>query len=84
MALPQSEIDKWEDEFAISLQDQAFYQEAAAKEYSALIFASRVLGNEINWTKVNRAIIDRWSRSGLERIKSAAWKKLGGNRDEKS
>jgi hypothetical protein len=78
MALLQSEIDKWEDEFVEFLQDQAFYQEAAAKEYSALIFANHVLGNEIDWTKINNSIINRWSKSGLERIKSAAWKELGG------
>lgn len=27
-----------------------------------------------DWEKVNAAIIARWSKSGLERIKKAAWK----------
>jgi hypothetical protein len=29
---------------------------------------------ETNWPAVNAAIIERWSQSGLERIKAAAWK----------
>jgi len=28
---------------------------------------------ETDWPKVNRAIIDRWSVSGLEYIKNLAW-----------
>ena len=28
---------------------------------------------ETDWAKVNAAIIERWSVSGLERIKKAAW-----------
>ena len=28
---------------------------------------------QIDWAKVNRAIMDRWSRSGLEWIKKQAW-----------
>lgn len=26
-----------------------------------------------NWKKVNQAIINRWSKSGLDRIKKMAW-----------
>jgi hypothetical protein len=29
-----------------------------------------------NWSKVNRAIIDRWSFAGLERVKKLAWKRI--------
>lgn len=29
---------------------------------------------EVDWLKVNRAIINRWSLSGLEYIKNRAWK----------
>lgn len=28
---------------------------------------------EIDWGKVNTAIMERWSRSGLKRIKQLAW-----------
>jgi hypothetical protein len=30
--------------------------------------------NEVNWSKVNQAILDRWSLSGLKWIKDFAWK----------
>ena len=28
----------------------------------------------VDWLKINTAIIERWSKSALERIKKAAWK----------
>ncbi len=31
---------------------------------------------EVDWRKVNEAIIDRWSPSGLEYVKGKAWKRL--------
>jgi hypothetical protein len=30
---------------------------------------------DVNWSKVNHAIIDRWSVSGLQWIKAEAWKR---------
>lgn len=30
----------------------------------------------VDWKKVNKAIINKWSRSGLIFIKKGAWKKL--------
>jgi hypothetical protein len=33
--------------------------------------------DEVGWAEVNRAIIDRWGRKGLERIKTAAWRYAG-------
>lgn len=27
----------------------------------------------VNWEKINKAIVDRWSRAGLENIKTLAW-----------
>lgn len=29
---------------------------------------------QIDWPKINAAIVERWSRSGLDRIKTMAWK----------
>lgn len=29
--------------------------------------------DRIDWGKVNRAIIDRWSKAGLVRVKEMAW-----------
>jgi len=31
---------------------------------------------EIDWSAVNAAILDRWSKSGLERVKIMAWNLL--------
>jgi len=33
-------------------------------------------GKDIDWQKVNDAIINRWSLSGLERVKKMAWEML--------
>ena len=30
-------------------------------------------GEDVNWEKVNEAIITRWSRAGLKDIKKLAW-----------
>jgi hypothetical protein len=34
--------------------------------------------DKVDWPKVNRAIIDRWSKSGLVFIKERAWKVVRG------
>lgn len=31
---------------------------------------------QMDWSKINRAIMARWSLSGLEWIKTRAWKKV--------
>ncbi len=28
---------------------------------------------KVDWKKINKAIVDRWSRAGLERVKNLAW-----------
>lgn len=40
-------------------------------------------GEKIDWEKVNRAIVERWSLSGLKFIKNLAWsgKCFGGNQE---
>jgi hypothetical protein len=37
--------------------------------------------SNVDWPRVNQAIIERWSEAGLERIKKLAWSGAGGNRD---
>ena len=46
-----------------------------AFHYSALI-ANTYPGDGVNWTLINRAILTRWSESGLQYIKRRAWKYL--------
>lgn len=55
------------------IKDKRYKQKDIAKEY---IIATRLYidGLDLNWPVINRAIIDRWSRSGLERVKEMAWK----------
>lgn len=45
-------------------------QKSLAMTYAMAICSS----DQPDWSKVNNAIIARWSRSGLERVKKAAWK----------
>lgn len=43
----------------------------------ALTYAMALVSSErdsINWTRVNAAVIERWSLSGLRRVKERAWK----------
>ena len=47
----------------------------------ALTYSMAILSSETtNWVKVNRAITNRWSMSGLRYIKELAWKKLSQRR----
>lgn len=50
----------------------------ATQKYVAVTYAialkSEAQGaDKPDWPKINRAILDRWSMSGLERIKKWAW-----------
>jgi len=44
-------------------------QKSIAKTYALALRSSE----ETDWPKVNKAIIERWSLAGLERIKRLAW-----------
>lgn len=44
-------------------------QKEIAKTYA---LAMRVRSSPVDWARINNAIIDRWSRSGLERVKKLA------------
>lgn len=47
-------------------------QRQVAKTYALAILDQA----NVDWTLVNRAIMDRWSRSGLNNVKHMAWKIL--------
>lgn len=51
------------------IADKGFKQKSVAMTY-ALVLRS---DEPTDWKIVNRAIIDRWSVSGLNRIKKVAW-----------
>jgi len=53
------------------IADRAMSQKDVAQTYAILI---RQCGPDgANWARINRAIMDRWGMSGLERIKRLAW-----------
>ena len=47
------------------------HQRDIAKTYALAIRSSD--SKTMDWSKVNKAIVDRWSLSGLKRIKGMAW-----------
>jgi len=55
------------------IADKRMKQKDIAQTY-ALALRSR---DEMDWRVVNKAIVERWSHSGLEHIKKMAWS--GGN-----
>jgi hypothetical protein len=48
-------------------------QRSVAMTYRLAMEAERRSGERIDWRAVNEAIVARWSRAGLERIKELAW-----------
>jgi len=51
------------------IADKAMRQKDVAQSYALAILSSE----KPDWIVVNRAIIGRWSHSGLQRIKRMAW-----------
>ena len=45
-----------------------------AMSYALAIRSAAAKADEPDWFVINRAIIERWSKTVLERIKRAAWK----------
>lgn len=40
-------------------------------------FGIRDCPDEIDWAKINRLIIDRWSLNALKFVKESAWRRIG-------
>lgn len=59
------------EQLLTEVADTVFKQKDVAATYALALRCS----TPTDWRKVNAAIIERWSRSGLQRIKQAAWKK---------
>ena len=56
--------------------EQGCAQKSVAMTYGFGLLSSEEL--TMDWRKINRAIIDRWSLSGLDRVKKMAWKHVKG------
>lgn len=52
------------------IADSGMKQKDIAMSYALALQSSE----KTDWAKVNQAIVERWSVSGLERIKTQAWK----------
>ena len=57
------------EEMIMFIQCPANHQKDVANEYAKLLIAF-----DIEIALINRAIIERWSRSGLIKVKTMAWK----------
>lgn len=49
-------------------------RDAVAGTYAILLLEMRDRRAEYDWPKINAAILEKWSPSGLEYIKRSAWK----------
>ena len=70
--------DKWEvrmlnpeDTILEEIQMRGIKQKDIAQTYAFLLKDPDA--GDLDWRTINQAIIDRWSVSGLERIKKMAW-----------
>lgn len=57
------------------ISDKAMKREDVAQTYAMTLRSSE--RDTVDWSKVNHAIIDRWSRNALVWIKTRAWKLAG-------
>lgn len=61
-----------EDVLLREIPDHQFKQADIALTYAFGIVSSE----DVDWPKVNAAIIERWSPTGLTRVKEMAWKRI--------
>lgn len=51
------------------IQDKKFNQKDIAKTMAIILRQ----GSDVDWKRINAAIVNRWSKAGLNRIKEMAW-----------
>ena len=67
--------------FVLSLPEETILDEISKKEFKRkdiaetyhLVMVAEQFGKKVDWNKINKAIIGRWSLSGLKYIKKYAW-----------
>ena len=57
-----------------TILNEISHKECKRKDIALTYYFCIVSSEDIDWGKVNRAIIKRWSHSGLELIKKEAYK----------
>lgn len=58
--------------------DKRFTQKDVALSYALAMRWQDSTGEEIKWSVVNEAIIQRWSIAGLVNVKKLAWARMEG------
>lgn len=48
-----------------------------AEAYAEVLPVGGRSGAGVDWARVNRAIVERWSEGGLARVKEMAWRIVG-------
>lgn len=72
--LTQDNVDKRVEEIIEKIENTENEQSHIIEEYATLLYHKQSsAGRDFRWPVINKAIIERWSLSGLERIKEAAW-----------
>lgn len=69
-----------ENQFIELLQSPLCKQVNTALLYSQLLHRDISAGKQdvLCWDKINQAVIDKWSKSGLKKIKTMAWQLIEG------
>lgn len=62
---------QWTTGLMLGVIEHAKTQAEVAEEY-----ASALRNAPVDWTRVNQAIIQRWSVAGLKNIKRLAWREV--------
>lgn len=58
------------------LESRKVTQASVALTYAFCIKNDHDKYEAVDWPKINNAIIERWSASGLRRVKEMAWKRI--------
>ncbi len=74
------ELANCEAALLAEIADTVFKRKDVAQTYAMALMSSE--RDKVDWKKVNAAIVERWSVSGLKFIKEAAWKMVEAKRAE--
>lgn len=58
------------------IENKKLKQKDIAKTYAIAIEYDNKIIQPVYWKKINEAIIKRWSRAGLKKVKEMAWKNI--------
>ena len=70
--------EKWVDKLTECILNGGTQKDVASIYATAMLDGQqkRILDPRIDWPKINKIIINRWSVSGLSRVKEMAWKQI--------